>query len=144
MTANDSLALLHNIMKNAEMGVNTITELVKLAKDTGFRQALQSQLNEYQQIFKEANELIFENDQDPKGLNAYQKASTYMMLKMNTLTDSSSSHIAEMIMQGNAMGIISITKWLRLLEDHNEKAVALGQKLLETEQHNFESMKQFL
>lgn len=142
--ASDSLTLLHNIMKNAEMGVNTLTELVKLAKDAAFRQALQSQLNEYQQIFKQANELIFAQQQDPKGLNPYQKVSTYMMLKLNTLADSTPSHIAEMIMQGNAMGIISITKWLRNLEEPEDSANALAQKLLETEQHNFEAMKQFL
>ena len=67
-----------------------------------------------------------------------------MMIKMKTMGDKSPSHIAEMMIQGNTMGV---TKSLRVIHDYSmedERVSDLANKLLETEQNNIEQMKPFL
>ena len=67
-----------------------------------------------------------------------------MSAKMNTLIDKTSSHIAEMMMQGNMMGVIEITKTMKNNPDADAGALKLAQDLLQTQENNIRKLKQFL
>ena len=137
-------ALLNFIYQNAEMGKETIPKLTKIVKDPEFRQVLESQLEEYQTIFNKADEKIQASHQEAKGIGSMEKISSSAMLNLSTLLDKSNSHIAEMMMQGSNMGIIEITQKLREYGDADGAVLALGQKLLKTEERNLEQLKKFL
>lgn len=63
---------------------------------------------------------------------------------MNTLIDKTSSHIAEMMMQGNMMGVIEITKTIKHNPDADAAALQLARDLLQTQENNIQELKQFL
>lgn len=72
------------------------------------------------------------------------KASSAAMSAMKLMADPSASKIAEMMIQGNTMGM---TQSLRNLNDYpgkDERARDLASKLLRTEEANIEQMKKFL
>ena len=72
------------------------------------------------------------------------RGSVHASLKLNVTIDSTSSHMAEMVMQGSTIGIIDI---IRALNEYNaaaEEVKELGKKLLKTEENNFEEMKAYL
>ena len=73
-----------------------------------------------------------------------EKASTYMALKMNTLTDKTSSHMAEMLIQGSTMGSVDIQKQLNKYSEADTDVRRLGERLLKTEQRNIEQLQQYL
>lgn len=138
------MALLNFVYQNAEMGKETIPKLAKMVENTEFRRVIESQLSEYQTIYNTAEEKIKKSNQEAKGVGTMEKISAYTMLNLNTLLDKSSSHIAEMMMQGSNMGIIDITKKLRECPDAEPDTIRLAQKLLKTEEHNLEEVKEFL
>ena len=138
------MALLNFVYQNAEMGKETIPKLAKMVENTEFRRVIESQLSEYQTIYNTAEEKIKKSNQEARGVGAMEKISAYTMLNLNTLLDKSSSHIAEMMMQGSNMGIIDITKKLRECPDAEPDTIRLAQKLLKTEEHNLEEVKEFL
>lgn len=138
------MALLNFVYQNAEMGKETIPKLAKMVENTDLRRVMESQLSEYQTIYNTAEEKIKKSNQEARGVGTMEKISAYTMLNLNTLLDKSSSHIAEMMMQGSNMGIIDITKKLKECPDAEPDTIRLAQKLLKTEEHNLEEVKEFL
>jgi hypothetical protein len=63
---------------------------------------------------------------------------------MNTLTDSSTTHIAEMMIEGSTMGITDITKILNHLDHADAGAKELAEEYLDCERKHIASMKKYL
>jgi hypothetical protein len=127
------------------MGVETLNKLKAITDDKEFEKVLDAQFAEYKEINDVARSLLNKNGYDEKGINAMQRIRTYLMLNLQTLMDKTSSHIAEMIMVGSAMGIIDAIKNLKQYRDEAEpEIVQLMERLLLFEENNFQQMKQFL
>lgn len=143
MDANNEM--LNYIHQNAEMGQNTITKLIDIVEDGEFKSALQSQFNEYKQIFDETEKIVNKYGKTTKDINTLQKMEAYMMISMKTMNDKSPDHISEMLMQGSIMGIIQIIRRLKRYKNEVDSDVYnLGEKLLKTEQNNIEQLKKFI
>lgn len=139
-----NVEMLNYIYQNAQMGENTLDQLMRISKDENFKKLLGSQFSEYKKIFNEAQQKLTALNKEAKDLSAGRKVMTYIMINFETLKDSSPSHISQMLIQGSTMGIIAITKNLKEYKDANQDIIALGQKLLEFEQQNVEECKKFL
>lgn len=126
------------------MGVGTIEKLLDIAKDTSFKSLLKKQYNGYKQIHEKAKGLLNVNGYDEKGLNAFEKIRTSLMINMQTLTDKSSSHIAEMLIIGSNMGVIDAIKNIRKCKKANPDIINLMEKLKAFEEENIASLKEFL
>jgi len=136
--------LLNYIHQNAQMGKSTISRLAEMTDDIDFRKTLENQIVEYQDIYNQAEEKLKKENKEPKGLDPSRKIESYMMLKLSTLADKSTSHLAEMMIQGSNMGIIDITKNLKKYNEADKDILELGTRLLRTEQNNINEMKKFL
>lgn len=140
---NETTELLNFIYQNSAMGVSTISQLLDIAKEPEFRNQLQEELKEYQGIHKEAKELLNKHGCDEEELGMFEKARTYLMISIQTLTDKSASHIAEMMITGSNMGILDATKHLkRTGADANIQK--LMKRLLKFEEDNVQKLKEFL
>jgi hypothetical protein len=62
------------------------------------------------------------------------------------MSDASSSHLAEMVIEGSTMGITDTTKVINEYESDPEcrEAVELARKIVRFEQDNIEIMKKYL
>jgi len=138
------LEFLNYIHQNAEMGKSTISQLINIVDDASFKQTLESQFKEYNEIFDIAHSKTEEAKKESKGIASFTKLTTYLMININTLINKSPSHVAEMIIQGSTMGIIDVTKTINEYKDANKDITALAQMLLTFEQQNVEEMKKFL
>lgn len=136
--------LLNYIHQNCEMGKDTINQLLNITKDETFIEELRRELEEYSRIFNLCNNLIKNTNKEPKDISNIAKVSAYISINIKTLMNKSSSHIAEMMIQGSTMGIIDITKRLKDYDPKNDEIAKLGNELLKVEQNNVESLKRFL
>ncbi|MDP4152519.1 MAG: hypothetical protein Q8865_03615 [Bacillota bacterium] len=136
--------LLNYIYKNAEMGKNSISQLIDISDDTNFRNVLKSQLTEYQNIFDKSKDKMKALNHNPDSIGAIAKVSTYMSVKGNTLIDKTSSHMAQMMIQGSTMGVTDITRHLKDYDNSDPEVKGLADKLLKTEQTNIDEMKKYL
>ncbi|MBV7274682.1 hypothetical protein I6U48_17445 [Clostridium sp. PL3] len=136
--------LLNYIYQNSEMGQRTLTQLLGIVKDDVFKRNLESQLNEYREIFDISDSKLKEVNKEAKGIGVLTKVSTYVSINLNTLTDKAPSHISELLIRGSTMGIVDITRNLKRYDDMDKEIVDLGKRLLKFEQRNIEELKKFL
>jgi FtsZ-interacting cell division protein YlmF len=141
---NGNAELLNFIYQNSQMGVNILSQLMDIAEDEEFRKHLQQQYEEYKDIHEKAKQALNENGYDEKGISALDKIKTYIMVNIQTLTDKSSSHIAEMLMVGSNMGIINAIKNLKKYSDAEQSIKSLMERLLKLEENNVQQLKNFL
>ena len=67
------------------------------------------------------------------------------MVKLQTMAEYSTSHIAKMLIQGSSMGITEAVKKLHQYENDVEKDIKkLMERLQEFEEENVEKLKEFL
>ncbi|MBQ8004698.1 MAG: hypothetical protein IJ303_00090 [Clostridia bacterium] len=138
--------LLCYIYKNVKMGSDAIVDLLPKVKDTGFRTALTNQLSGYEKIADEAEKQLTPMGIKPMEEPMIKKMMAKMGIAMNTITDTSIGHMAEMLIKGSTMGITDMTKHVREFEGEGcpEQALKLGRELITFEQDNIEKMKTFL
>ena len=137
--------MLNFIYQNSQMGVETLNQLIPMIDNEAFKKRIEAQLKEYEQIHEEAKKLLNRHGYDEKGIGALEKIMAYLMIDMKTLMDKSSSHIAEMQIQGSNMGIIDAVKRINQYEKEAEKEVtALMKRLLKFEENNVERLKEAL
>lgn len=141
---NGNAELLNFIYQNSQMGVDTIKHLIDITEDDKFIKHLESQLKEYKEIHSYARKMLNENGYDEKGISALEKIRTYLMINMQTITDKSASHIAEMLIIGSNMGVINAIKNINKYMDAEKDILQLMKKLLKFEENNIQQLKEFL
>ena len=88
--------------------------------------------------------MLEERGESSPGPGTFSKVSSGVMTAVKMMSDNSSSKIAEMVIQGNTMGITKGTKHLNDYTGNDRQVQALAKKLIATEQANVEQMKPFL
>lgn len=142
---NADTELLNFIYQNSQMGVDTIRQLMNITKDSRFSKYLEGQQKEYEAFHHEAHTRLNDSGMDEKGLSGLEKIRTYLMINFQTLMDSSTSHIAEMMIVGSNMGIIDAVKKLKEYRGAaGEDSIKLMEKLKKFEEKNMEQLKEYL
>lgn len=142
---NQNVELLEFIYQNTQMGLLTIPRILEKTTDEELKTLLNAQLKEYEEINACAKEYLLTEDTKPKSVSEMAKMSSTMMTQMKTMMDSSPSNIAEMMIDGNTMGVIEIIKKIHKYKDlAKPEYIKLAEKLQKTEEANVSQMKAFL
>ncbi|MCK9480056.1 MAG: hypothetical protein M0R40_11255 [Firmicutes bacterium] len=141
---NGNTELLNYIYQNSQMGVITLKQLSDITESGELKTCLESQLSKYQEINNTARSLLNSHGYDEKGINAFEKIRTYLMINIQTLTDKTPSHIAEMLIIGSNMGVINAVKNLKKYPHAEDSIINLMDKLLKFEENNIQELKAFL
>lgn len=112
----EEVEILKEINKNSKMGMDSITIVLDKVKDNKFKDLLNTQHNEYQNIFDRTQELLVQNNEKIEDTPSAQKVMSWVGIQFNTITDDSNSKLSELLIQGNDMGII---KGIKLLNNHS-------------------------
>lgn len=135
---------LTKIYQNARMGCESISYVSDKSEDENFKSALLKQYNEYDKIAHDAAELLGESGEPAKEKGPVSKAMLWSGVQMNTIADKTPDHIAEMMIQGSIMGIIDMSRNLKRYSETKTAVKKIGERLIETEENNIQSMKGFL
>ena len=109
----NNINILDEISKGCSMGENALKDIMEKAEDNDFKNLLRKHLEQYKTISKKIDDLYNDySDDEPQELNVMEKTMTWYGIQMRTMTDSSTSKLAELLMQGNNMGIIEGRKLL--------------------------------
>ncbi len=143
----DTAGMLNFIRQGTQMGRQGILDLLGKTEDPAFRRELKRQLSEYETLYETADGLLKKQGENQENVSPMARFSSQMMTAMKTWKDPSVSHMAEMMVQGNTMGItetIRKQKAYRESGDTDPKVEQLAGKFLATEEENVEGMKRFL
>ena len=141
-----TLKLLEAMYKNVKMGADSIIDIMPKVGDENMRSELTSELERYEKFAKEIETSILNMGEEAKDQGIMAKLGTKMSVAMNTMMDSTTSHIAEMMIQGGTMGITDATKLLREYEDTScsEEALDIARRIIKYEEETVERLKKFL
>lgn len=137
-------ALLNEVAKNAEMGKNTIRQLLGIAEDERLKEHLHRQLATYEDLSKRAHAMLAVAGEAPEGQGAFVKLNAKMGVAMQTAADRSPRKIAEMLIEGSNVGVTDLTKALRDAPAAGPGAVALAQRLQHAETAYAQELNTFL
>lgn len=141
---NINLTILNEIHKSAKTGMNSIDFLLEKVGDENMRENLTFQYSEYGKIVDRVSTEFDKYGEVPDDEPLMTKMMGWTGVQLNTITDKSNSHIAEIMIQGGDMGIIECQKLL----NHNPKADTEVKNILTDfmtlQQNNINQMKTFL
>ena len=138
--------LLDQLYKNVKMGSDSIVKLLGKVSDSKFKTDLTDQLNGYESFAAKAKSRLKDMGAEAKEENVMIKFWSSIGMTMSTLTDSTDSHIAQMVAEGSNMGITDGIKLLRDYENTNvsEDALKLVRDVIKFEERNLERAKSYI
>ena len=141
---NETAVVLNAVYKGTQMGLHSLDNIMDTVEDVNMCAHLRAEHTQYAEINERAAQQLARQAAKPDSIGPMAKMASDVSTKMNTLIDKTSSHIAEMMMQGNMMGVIEITKTIKHNPDADAAALQLARDLLQTQENNIQELKQFL
>jgi len=138
------LEILKEINKNSKMGMDAITMVTDKVEDNNLKELLDTQHNEYQNIFDRTQEILIQKGEDIEDTPVMQKMMSWMGIQFNTLNDKSNSQISELLIQGNDMGIVKGTKILNNSTITDGEIENLVSDFIRLQEKNVQDLKKFL
>jgi hypothetical protein len=137
--------VLSDLYKNAQIGLQSISYITKTNEDVAMKQELLNQYEGYEKMAGKIATLMMEFSVIPKEANPLKKAMLWSSIKMNTITDNSVSHIADMMIKGTVMGINELLQIINQKETMLDDSICvLAKELLSLEESYQEDLKKYL
>lgn len=143
----ENVELLEYIYKNAEMGVFTITELLKdlNGKENKIKVVAEKELKEFEKFYKDSEKLLSKHNVPKNKNGTMAKMGASMGIKKETKKDNSDASIAHMLIQGITMGVVDISSKIDNYKNVAEKNnIKFAKEYLDTLNSQIEELKKYL
>lgn len=102
----NNINALDEISKGCCMGIDALDFILDKAEEPDFVQLLNEYKEHYESLSKKIEKTYTKySDKEPHETTKMAKAMTWYGIQMNTLTDKSTSKLAEILLEGTTMGI---------------------------------------
>ena len=140
----NEINVLDELNKGACMGKDAIHFILDKVEDERLLEELNNQYKKYNEISDKINNIYPKyNEGKPHETTSMNKAMTWSGIEMKTMTDHTTSKIAELLLQGTNMGIIEGRRLLNH-KNTNDEVHSLVQEYVDMQEHAVEKLKQFL
>lgn len=144
---NENIELLTHIYKNAQMGEYTTTTLINRIKnkENKIKPILEKEIKKYEDFVKRSKKILKSHDSVPKGGNSMAKISSTIGVTMETLKDNSDSALAQMLIEGMTMGVVSTaTKISQYIKVADRKVIKLAKDFQKFQEEEIELLKAYM
>ena len=141
----ENIKALDELSKGACMGMDAINFVLKKIEDPEFKNSVEVQYQKYQDIEIKIRKVYkkYSQEEKPQETSMMNKAMTWYGIEMKTLTDTSNSKIAELLLNGTNMGIIEGRKMLNN-KNVNKEVIDIMQEYITMQEDSVEQLKKFL
>lgn len=137
--------ILAEIYRNAQLALQSISDILPEVEDAEVREEIMREHEEYEHISGRAAQLARKLGLEVKAPGAVKKAMMWSAIKMNTVADNSSQHIAQLMVKGTVQGITSLKTTLTDGGGEiNEEIAALLNDLISLEEGFERKLKKYL
>jgi hypothetical protein len=109
--------LLREIYKNVKMAEESIISIMPKVKNEELKSDLTVQLSVYSAFASRAAKLLGEEGVKPEEEGLMAKMGAKWGIMMNTMKDSSTEHLIQMMIEGTTMGVTDMLRWIRESEN---------------------------
>ena len=137
--------LLAEVYRNCQLALESISDILPEIEDESLKEEIVRQHEEYEKISARAAMLAKDKALEVKEPSPVKKVMMKGSIKMNTLTDNSRSHIADMMIQGTVMGLTSLkTSYGERPDNDDEEISAITRDLIALEESFEAKLKDYL
>lgn len=142
---NEDLNILDEINKGATMGMDAIAFVSDKVDDQQFKGVISGEYDKYKEISERVNNLYSDySDKKPHVTNQFNKAMTWYGIQMKTMSDSSTSKLSELLMQGTNMGIIEGRRLINQNPDATSNVKSILHEFVTMQEDSVETLKKYL
>ena len=138
------ITVYREIQRNAEMAIKAIDTISDKVYDDQLSMQIQRQSSKYAEIKQRACARLLQGNAEPYHTNQLADLMLVGGIHYNTLLNTSTGHIAELMIKGSNMGILEMNKILNHNSDAGEQPVALAKELIDFENRNIERLTKYL
>ena len=132
------------IYQNISTAIQSINEIEKATEDQCFLKELKKEKDGYNSVKAKLLTVCEKIKVEPKDNNMFEKARLFTSIKVTTLADRSTRHLAEMMLLGSVMGTTTCYKDLCDYKDTNGELYEVLQTLMGLEEEYYNNLKTFL
>lgn len=141
---NQEINIYREVQRNTQMAMKAIDTISDKVVDEGLSDRLSKKSLKYAQLRNRAYDKLLEAKAEPYRDSYMENLMLTGTIRMNTLLNTGTSHIAELMIKGSNRGVLEMTKVLHHNEAAGAEAVALAGTLLDFETKNMEELKSYL
>lgn len=135
---------LKEVCKGVKMGMDAIHYVSDKVEDDDLKNYLHHEYSMYNNILDKANDAFSNYDANPRDINLGTKAMLWYGIQMNTLPDSSTSKISELLIKGTTSGIIEGKRILNQNTNLDTDVKNLLVDFVNFQEESVEKLKTFL
>lgn len=143
-SCNLDLAVLNEISKMCQTAMNNISYLVKSICNSNMKKELVSMYSQYSNVLFQTNQHFEKYGEVPDCVSIGCKVMGFCGIKMNTLKNKSSSHIADIMIQGTLMGVIKCQKILNCQLNIEQSTTDLLKEFNKFQRDNIDKLNAYL
>jgi hypothetical protein len=136
--------MLTYIMQSAEMGCQGIKDVRAAKCGAAMDSVLCGQMVRYGKIYSTAGNMLRSLGEEVHHVSPMAKTMARVTANRDLRRDGSPSHIAEMMIKGNTMGVNKMAQHLRDYDRTDPNITLLAKKMLDVEQAHISELRSFL
>ncbi len=140
----DDINLLKEIQRNTGMGLHALENLTPKVYDDGLALQLARQSFKYGELHDRARAQLLAARQRPEPENKVNRMMLSASLQANTLLDSTTSHLAEMMIRSSNTGLSNLWKSMNHNSQAGEQSTRLAKELMDFEESSVRELKKYL
>ena len=141
---NQTRRLLEAITENARTGEDACEQLLRKVEDVEMQRELVLEKKNYLAAAEDAERRLEEMGVPVKHKGAMARMGMRMGMQMNTMMDKTSTHIAEMLIEGATMGIVEMNKARNSLPEADAQAQGIASNFVIKQQEAIDRLKKVL
>lgn len=144
MLTSADLAVLNEAYRSSKMGLEAINTVISKVYDEDLALDLNRQAVRFLAFEDKITEKIREADKRPQETSVMGKAMLWTSIQANTLMDTSTEHLAELMIQGNTRGITDLMKAVKANKGAKKEYCEIAEELMDFEEKNISRLKSYL
>ena len=135
---------LSDIYRGVRMGAETLDTIINRTNSSEIKHELMREKQVYREFQSKLMNEIKKRNFEPQPAMKMKRRMAKMGIVMNTAFDNTSSHIADLVIQGNNMGIIGMNKAINHHKNCNKEITDLANELIQIQNNNIDNLTRFL
>ncbi len=140
----DDVKVLQEVQRNTKMAMKAIDTISESIYDDELSIQVARESMKYGDIYNKATDRLLEGKAASYKETGFQGMMLKGGVKANTMFNTSTSHIAELLIQGSNRGLTSMWKAINHHENAGNVSMEVAKELMDFEEKNIERLKKYL
>ncbi len=140
----DDAEILRGIQRNTKMAMRALDTISDKVYDDDLAMQLSRQNLKYSEIYNKATNSLLDNKADEYRSGGLSEKMLVGGIQANTFFNTSTSHMAEIVIQGSSRGVLDMCKTVNRHENARNVYVEMAKELMDFEEANIKQLKKYL